>query len=129
MIRRNFGVRASTPPHGEYLAEPPRRMKAIPSMPKRFEMECFFRVRGGSDLRMSRSSLPTRRPDSGVVRAKRARAESTVHAYLHRLRGDLSKLATFHTRSLRPSGHTRRHRILVVCEGNGWPAKRSGALA
>src|ERR1700730_9465018 len=129
MIHQNFGVRASTPPHGEYLAELPQRMKAVPSMPKRFEMECSFRVREGLDLRMTRSFLPIRRPDSGVVRAKPARAGSTVHAYLRQLPGDLSKLATFHIRSLRPSGRTRRHQIPVACEGNGWPAKRSGALA
>src|SRR5260221_3735220 len=104
-------------------------MNATPSTPKRLAMGCCYGVHEVSDLRPPRSSLPIRRPDFGDVRAKPARVGSKVPAYSRQSRGAPLKLATFHTRSLRPSDHTMHHQILVACEENGWPAKRSGALA
>src|SRR5258708_28924173 len=115
----NCGERVNTPGRAGYSGDLPGRRKATPSRPRRFEMECSYRVREGSDLRTTRSSRPIRRPDFGDVRAKPARVGSKVPAYSRRLRGDPSKLATFHTRSLRPSAHTKRHQILVACEENG----------
>src|SRR5260370_33199525 len=104
-------------------------MKAPPSAPKRLAMGCALPVRDGRDLRPTRGHVPARAPDFADVRAKPARVGSKVPAYSRQSRGAPLKLATFHTRRLRPSDHTMHHQILVACEENGWPAKRSGALA